>query len=120
MCSHLGTRAAHCEIDCKFSRLGTDLLRPAPGELESAGGSPGLMFTPEVDDTDMRLLRRLPVLLLRPVRLLERERPMCVYESGEREEMEEVEEVEEAQSRLQKKLDLYRCRREETKTCIAS
>ena len=78
MRGHLGTRAAHCEIDCKFSRLGTDLLRPAPGELESAGGSPGLMLTPDMDDVDVRLPRRLPLrLLLSPVRLLERERPMC-------------------------------------------
>ena len=44
----------------------------------------------------MLFLRPLPA-PLGPVRLLERERPMCMYESGEREESEESEEVEEVE-----------------------
>lgn len=90
---YLGTRAAHCEIDCILSRLGIRALSPDPGELESDGGSPGLRLTPDVDETDRRLARRLPV---KPVRLLERERPICTYGSGDRDRGDVVEDVDDA------------------------
>ena len=60
-------------MDCKDSKLGMGPASPDPGEFESVGGSPGLMLTPLVEETDMRLVL---VPLGYPVRLLERDLPM--------------------------------------------
>lgn len=60
MYDHLGTLAAHCGMDCKDSKLGTGPDSPDPGELDSVGGSPGLILTPLADETDMRLARVVP------------------------------------------------------------
>ena len=85
---YLGTLAAHCDIACTDSRLGIRCPKPEVGELDSAlVVRPGLTLIPLADEMD----RRLAPPLLKPVRLLERERPKVPYGSGERAELEEVE-----------------------------
>jgi hypothetical protein len=85
----LGTRAAHCGIFCIASKLGMRPIKLDVGELDRAEG---LTLIPLADDTDSRLLRVLP----KPVRLVERERLNCPYESGERAELEDEDEADEA------------------------